>query len=428
MSSPILQPKPQFSAPTGIRVLWVTRRYWPHAAGQYPQAATSAALTQALVGMGVHVEVVTPRYGTHWSHEFLYGGIRVHRILTAPKGDWSTQRYVRYLGNWLAEQTCRFDWIVCDGIDDDVRSVAAAIEHSRSDPTRGARPATRGVVLCDGWGSDGDDVACRQSRSGKRWLQAIAELDQVITRHSTLDRFLVSSGIAPARIRRLTPGFARPTRISLDGRLASRRSLAGINRDLKTDQEDHVLLWCGRMAGRPDYDGGVGLLVGSARLLCGRYPNLKIWMLGDGPLHDWVHTELNAEGVRNVVAIPGSFADMTDIWNAVEGVVVTDEDQLRYTLPAAIAHALPTVVADQAAIRAWMKDKFTSDIVDSIAWYDAKKPASFRKSFRNVWDDLPAANDFAWEVAMDAARSFNAGEELSQWATILSSSETITPT
>lgn len=428
MSSSIIPPQSQVSAFRGSRVLWVTRRYWPHGPGQHPQAAAAVRLTQALSEMGLHVEVLTPRYGTHWSHEFQFGRIRVHRILAVPKGDWSTQRYVRYLGNWLAERTPHFDWIVCDGITDDVRSVSAAIEYSRHDPARGTRPPTRGAVLCDGWGSDGDDVMCRQSRGGKRSLQAIADLDQVITRHSTLDRFLVSSGIAPTRIRRLAHGFARPTRITLDQRLAARRSLAGINRDLKTEKDDRVLLWCGQMSGRPDYEGGVGLVVGSARLLCERYPNLKIWMLGDGPLHDWVHTELKAEGVRDVVAIPGTFTDMTDIWDAVEGVVVTDDDQLRYTLPAAISHALPIVVADHAPIRAWMKDKFASDIVDSVAWFESQKPASFRESFRGVWDNLPAANDLAWEVAMDAARRFSVGEELNQWTSILTTTPAITPT
>ncbi len=420
MSSPIVLPPPHRLASSSPRVLWVTRRYWPHGAGEYPQAATSLALTQAFSDMGMRVEVVTPRYGTHWSHEFLYGRIRVHRILAAPKGDWSTQRYVRFLGNWLTEQSARFDWIVCDGINDDVRSVAIAREHSRRDPTRRTRLPLRAAVLCDGWGSDGDDVLCRQSRSGKRCLQSIADLDQVITRHSTLDRFLISNGISPQRIHRIAPGFARPTRVSLDQRLAARRSLAGINRDLKVDKDDHVLLWCGRMAGPANYDSGVGSIVGSARLLCKRYPNLKIWMLGDGPLHDWVHTELKAEGARDVVAIPGTFADMTDIWDAAEGTVVTGDDQLRYTLPMAIAHALPILIADHAPIRAWVQDKFASDIADSVAWYDANKLGSFRRTFRNLWDNLPAANDLAWEIAKDAARRFSAGEELHQWASILS--------
>ncbi|MCM2373044.1 glycosyltransferase [Aporhodopirellula aestuarii] len=397
-------------------VLWVTRRYWPHGAGHHARAAASLALSNAWSAMGTQVEVVTPRYAASWSDELFYDTIHVHRIASAPKGEWSMQRYVRHLGNWLSEQANRFDWIICDGITDDVRSVATAIIHARGEKQR-----TRGGVLCDGWGADSDEVWCRQSRAGKRCLHAITTLDQIFTRHSDTDRALVAKGIPSHQIHRIASGFARPNRVSLDQRNASRRSLEGINTDLRTDGENQVLLWCGHMTGRHNTAGGAKLIVSSARLLCAKYPNLRIWMLGDGELHDWIHTELKAEGVRSVVAIPGTFPDMTDIWNAVDAVAVTDEDQLRYTLPNAIAHALPTIVADHASIRAWMSDKFATDIVDSFAWYDSNKPTSFRKTFRTVWDDLPAAVDLAWEVAIDASRRFSITEELNQWASVFSS-------
>jgi glycosyltransferase involved in cell wall biosynthesis len=371
--------------------------------------------------MGMHVEVVTPRHGTYWANEFYHGPIRVHRYAAAPKGEWLLTRYVRHLAGFLASQAPQFDWIVCDGINEDVRSVATAINQVRSDKSLAHQRRTRGAVLCDGWGVDGDDLWCRQSGGGQRCLQAIGELDQIITRHASLDRFLIADGITPSRIWRIAPSFDRPARVSLDERLASQRALAGINIDLKVNQDDRVLLWCGRIDGNPNYEGGVGLLVGSARILCARYPNLKIWILGDGKLHDWVHTELKAEGVRSVVAIPGTFPEMTDVWNSVDGVVVTDEDQLRYTLPTAISHALPTIVANHAGIRAWMKDKFPDNVVDSFAWFEFNKPVSFRKSFRLVWDDLPTAIDLAWEVAVDAARRHNVAEEHQRWLSVLTS-------
>ncbi|MFG0288119.1 MAG: glycosyltransferase [Rhodopirellula sp. JB044] len=399
-------------------VLWVTRRYWPHGAGQHARAAASLALSNAWSAMGTHVEVVTPRYGSSWSHEFLYDAIRVHRVAAAPKGEWSMPRYVRHLANWLSEQADRFDWILCDGINDDIRSIVSAVQQSR-----GANPASliRCGLICDGWGGDSDEVWLRQTRGGKRCLHAISELDRIFTRHSEADRCLVASGIAPERIQRVAHGFSRPSRVSEEQRASSRHSLELINTDLRTDKQDHVLLWCGHMAGNGPANEGVKSIVASARIICARYPNLKIWMLGDGELHDWVHTELKAEGVRSVVAIPGTFPDMTDVWNAVDAVVVTDEDQIRYTLPAAISHAVPTVLADHHSIRSWIEDKFDADVAGSFAWYDWKKPSTFRKTFRTVWDDLPTAKELAWEVAMDAAKRLSLTDELNQWALIFSS-------
>ncbi|WP_052329620.1 glycosyltransferase [Rhodopirellula sp. SWK7] len=428
MSSSLTVTSPTRTSNSAPSVLWVTRRYWPHGAGQHARAAASLELSNAWSAMGTHVEVVTPRYGAHWSHELLYDTIHVHRIAAAPKGEWSMQRYVRHLGNWLTEQAKRFDWILCDGINDDVRSVATAIAQSRGDNRPDQKQPTRGGLICDGWGGDSDEVWCRQARGGKRCLQAITELDQIFTRHPNADRFLVSNGVAPDRIQRIAKGFARPTRVTLNQRIESRRSLELINTDLKTEKEDQVLLWCGHMTGRANTAEGVKLLVASARIICARYPNLKIWMLGDGELHDWVHTELRAEGVRSVVAIPGTFPDMTDIWNSVDGVVITDEDQLRYTLPMAISHALPTVIADHACIRAWIDDKFSSDVADSFAWFTSNKPSAFRKTFRTVWDDLPTAVDLAWEVAMDASRRLSITEELNRWAAAFSSEKPTLPT
>jgi len=417
--SPTGRPSGPARPPT--RVLWVTRRYWPHGAGRHARAAASLETTSELASLGMQVEVVTPRYGTHWSHEFFYDSIRVHRVASAPKGEWSMQRYVRQLGNWIADQASRLDWIVCDGINEDVRSVAAAMTQIRSTKSSQRNTWTRSAVVCDGWGGDGDDVWCRQARGGRRSIQAVSQLDRVISRHAALDRFLIGDGVPPERIVRIAPGFQRPGRVSLPQRLAARNALAQINTDLKTTPDDRVLLWCGHMTGRCNYESSLGLLVGSARIICARYPNLKIWMIGDGEMHDWIHTELKAEGVRSVVAIPGTFSDMTEVWNCVDGVVVSDEDQLRYTLPHAIGLALPTVLADSAGIRAWVKDKFTPEVADSFAWYDARKPSSFRKTFRTVWDDLPTAVDLAWEVAMDASRRFSMTDELNQWASVLSS-------
>lgn len=411
------------SAQPGVRstrVLWVTRRYWPHGAGRHSRAAASLAITQALANMGMHVEVLTPRYGTHWSHEFFHGSVRVHRIASAPKGEWSMQRYVRQLSQWMHDQSPRFDWIVCDGINDDVRSVALAVSQIRNTKRVDQSDGTRSAVVCDGWGGDGDDVWCRQARGGPRCLQSVAQLDRVISRHAALDRYLIANGVPSQRIHRIASGFHRPTRVSIEQRMGARCSLAKINLDLKTENDDRVLLWCGHMTGRGHYESGVGLLVGSARLVCARYPKLKIWMLGDGELHDWIHTELKAEGVRNAVAMPGTFPDMTEVWKSVDGVVVTDDDQVRYTLPAAISHALPTILADQTGIRDWVNDKFAAKVADSFAWYDARKPASFRKTFRGVWDDLPAAVDLAWEVAMDASRRSSIAGELNHWGAFLS--------
>lgn len=400
-------------------------------------------MTQRLVASGHHVEVVTPRYGTHWSDSFEFEGIVVHRVAAAPKGEWSMQRYVRFLGNWMAEQADRFDAMVCDGINEDARAIIAAVQQTRRSqqgtgvkPDRagqaeveqgragqGGKPATPlGITLCDGWGGDADEVWCRQARGGKRALSALGEMDWIVTRHAGADRFLVAHEVPGNRIQRIKTGFSRTpimTTNTAELRAAARTSLAMANSDLATTDDDRVLLWCGNLQGRPRDNTGVSTLVANARLMCGRYPNLRIWLLGDGEMHDWVHTELKAEGVRSVVAIPGSFADMTDVWRAVDYAVITDDDQLRHQLPTAIGMGIPVLLDEKPPIRAWINEHFESSIADSFAWYDHHVAASLRKTFRMLWDDMPAAIEHAKQVALHASAQSSDTEELRHWSNLL---------
>lgn len=412
------------------RILWACRHYWPHAAGRHARAAASISMTRRLADAGYHVEVVTPRYGTHWSESFDFHGIQVHRVASAPKGEWSMQRYVRFLGNWMTEQSVRFDAMVCDGVHEDARSIQTAIEQASISPTTSGqgragqgghnefgRPI--GITICDGWGRDADEVWCRQARGGKRTLAAVAEMDHVVTRHAGADRFLIAHGVNVERIQRIKSGFTRPPTITAEQRALARKSLAMANSDLATTADDRVLLWCGHMQGHPRDNTGVATLVANARLMCGRYPNLRIWLIGDGEMHDWVHTELKAEGIRSVVAIPGSFSDMTDIWRAIDYVIITDEDQLRHLLPTAIGMGFPILLDEKPPIRAWINEHFAPAVADSFAWYDHHRAASLRKTFRMLWDDMPAAINHAQQVALEASAQFSNTEELRRWSTLL---------
>lgn len=404
-----------------IRILWASRYYWPYGAGRHARAAAAVALTSRLSDAGHHIEVVTPRYGTHWSDGFRFGNIAVHRIASAPRGEWSIQRYVRFLGNWMTERADRFDALVCEGLTDDARAIVDTVANAASKAAGQGRAgqgraAPIGITLCDGWGGDADEIACRQSRAGRRILAAMASMNHVVTRHAGADRFLIAHGVAGETIRRIPKGFTRPRRITPEQRTASRRSLAMANSDLVARPDDKVLLWCGHMKGRPRDPSGVANLIANARLMCGRYPNLRIWLLGDGELHDWVHTELKAEGVRSVVAIPGTFSDMTDVWQSVDYAIVTDEDQLRYTLPTAVEYAVPVILNDLPTIRSWMGEHFDSQVADSFAWYDPHRPASLRKTFRMVWDDSPGVIEHAWQVALDTAQRRSSSAEIQQWS------------
>ncbi|EGF26179.1 glycosyl transferase, group 1 family protein [Rhodopirellula baltica WH47] len=399
------------------RVMFVARHFWPHCSGRHESAAATFDLTQRLANWGMRVEVVTPRHGNTWPTEIMLGDVRVHRVASAPRGDWSTQRYVRHLSHWLAERMPTLDAIVCDQLREESRAVSMAIESGAAD-TNGDHQ-TVGVAMCGGWGDDSDQTWCQNTRSGKRILQSCGGLDSVITENAKTDRYLVSHGVLAEKLRRRPIGFPRPAVVTEQQRNDARLSLRGINLDLTTDLESRVLLWCGPMSGPASSESGVGALVQSARFLAARDQDLRIWILGDGKIRDWVHTELKAEGVRGVVAIPGSFSDMTEIWHSVDAVVQNEDSQLRSTFPAALAAGIPIIIADRPAARDYLQTHFDPSILDSLAWYDPAKPSTLRKAFRSVWGDLEMAKQHAFELARDLSRRHPLEQELAFWQSIL---------
>lgn len=473
------------------RVLLVTRHFWPHAAGRHERAAEATWLSQLWAAQGFRVEVVTPRYGTEWSPQLTLGDILVHRIAAAPRGQWSTQRYVRHLGHWIRDQRDRFDAVVCHTLGEDVPAVAHGVAtagrstgrgslgqapqvtgrvHAAeraapgdSAPTKGSGVRRRplGLAIATGWGSDSDVQWCRQHRGGNRALQAANALDGVVTEIPATDRFLVAGGIAPEKLIRLPRGYQRRTRFQLTSdsgdvagppspseRKEVRRVLAATNGDLHTLADTPVLLWCGAMNGRPDDPGRFPFLVRHARTLLARQPQMRIWLLGDGELRDWAHTELKAEGVRAAVAMPGSFVDMSDVFAAVDAVVQTDEDQLRWTLPTAIEFGVPVILQDTPLVRNWLesdrrgandsrgakatsqgkatgqgkeggKAKPTGEAGELVAWYDPARPGSYYQAVKEIVDDLPAAYRRAGELCAKKARGSPQPQFANRWVTLI---------
>ena len=132
----------------------------------------------------------------------------------------------------------------------------------------------------------------------------------------------------------------------------ARRALATANADLQTEPDTPVILCNARMT----RDGGINLLVQAAHSLVVRYPNLRIWFIGDGPYRDWIYQQLRSEGIRASIAMPGSFSDPIDLFYAADVYLQCEEAGLDYYLPVAIATELPVVSVDLASIRSVLDD------------------------------------------------------------------------
>lgn len=390
------------------RVLLIGRRFWPH--GSIDSAGFLYQLACALNRHGVHVEVVTPRYASSWPQEYTIREISVHRPAAAPRSDWSMGRYVRHLTSWLRQQGGSFDVLMVDAIREEAM---AAIEAARmlGCPT---------ILRSHGWGNDGDGVWWHSSRSAKK-CGAIGKMaDAVIAKSAACQRALIVGGYSPSRIERIDNGFAAgPTRSSESRRLA-RKALGATNGDLTASDNTPVVLCCSRMT----RDSGAIQLVKAARHLIARYPDLRLWFVGDGPHRDWMYESLRGDGVRASIAMPGSFCDTGQLLMAADLFLQTDEDGLDYFLPSAISAELPIVTIDNDSTRAVI----TGSASDSppitpgepdrrepepdgpapaglVEWVPDATPKLIRRGIMQVLEDLPARRDKASQLRRCLLRS-----------------------
>ncbi|WP_442507084.1 glycosyltransferase [Novipirellula sp. SH528] len=399
-----------------LRVLLVGRHFWPHAS--FDAAGFLAQLATDLYRSGVHVEVVTPRYAASWPEHFQFREIPVHRPAAAPRSDWSMGRYVRHLTTWLKEHSASFDLIVADSIREESQAVVEAA----------AAAGIASVLVSAGWGDESDPSWWQTSRSARRCAATAKEADAIIVKNAQAERLMIAQGFPQAMLHRIEIGFTSSVHNLEDTRVAARARLGAVNSDLSTMPDSEVVLCTGRMQKK----GAMDILASAARHLIAGRPDLRIWFVGDGPERQSLYDFLRADGVRNSIAMPGSFVDASDLMMAADVFVHADHQGLDFALPSAVSVGLPIVAAEMAEVRSLLtpvgkpikrigatsafvddddlasenSDHADENVADEdVAWFTPAKAKSIRIAIRQTLDGLPAARQRALQLRRDLVRS-----------------------
>ncbi|MEM9364917.1 MAG: glycosyltransferase [Planctomycetota bacterium] len=410
------------------RVVVLCTEFWPLGAGAHEAAAEATHWVRAVQRLGIDVTVWTPRHHSSWPHEVTLNAVCVRRPATAPSGHWSHFRYLQSVSNWLHEHAHQFDHVVVFGLTDEVIAVAQWTEQRKADSNvsgTNEQRNTRTTAVATGWFQDADTADWDKNRRvDKRLRRAVTRMDRVVVANAWMERQLLMSGVASDRLHRIAgwdagssddPLFVAKDRVSR--KRSAREALAKINSDLAADADAPVVLWIGPMQ-RQDTQTrptGIRLMVESARILLRRYPDLRIWLVGDGPGRDWVHTELRAEGVRSSVAIPGTFTEIHELVNAVDVAVYSEACQLRFSINQIAAAGIPLVASKDSAFEAHFHLTREDAPVDSVTWYDLSAAKTFRQSVRTVLDDLTSARIRAQSFADWVKQVRDVGRRSEQW-------------
>ena len=389
-----------------LRVLLVGRRFWPH--GSFDAAGYLSQLAAGLHRRGVHVEVMTPRYASSWPELMQLREVTVHRPAAAPRSDWSMGRYVRHITTWMRDHGGSFDVLFADAMREESTAVLDAAKSL----------GLAAVLRHSGHGDQADSQWWESSRAARRCSAHARSADRIVAPTALAHRALLSAGFPASNIVRIDNGFSPGKTWSASARQAARRALATANSDLSVSHDSPVVACIGRMT----REGGMHTLVQSSHALVARYPNVRIWFLGDGPSRDSMYMELKAEGVRASIAMPGTFADLEDVLAAADVLVQCDPAGLDHVLTSAISAELPAVVIDHPATRTLM-----GSVADPLAgaglragvdpgasaksagslvhWYAGSSAKSLRVALRHVLDDLPAHRQHAAQLRRICVRA-----------------------
>ena len=394
----------------------VGRRFWPH--GGWDSACSLLHESVSLRRRGVHVDVLTPKYESSWPDQTVIREVPVYRCCVAPRRDWSIGKYMRAMTGWMVERAASYDLIYVDSAREELSSAMEASE----------KTGTPVVARCRSGGVSADTHWWDTSRHGKRCMLVARRARGILVNDAETRRDLVIRDFHPSKVHRIPSGFRQLTKVTADERWRIRKELANANADLVTEPDTPVLLCHAGM----NFSSGVEHLVGISRLLLLRFPNLRIWLVGDGPARDTIYTNLRAEGVRASVAIPGSFSDPMDVFRASNVYFQAGDEGLGFFLPLAISLHLPVVAVDQLPLRRMLQAEEepgkttenrlsptepvvslnrdaetnivprglkTQDLVtdrfdcasDLLTWCDPARPKTIKDGIISVLKDLPSA-------------------------------------
>lgn len=366
--------------------------YWPHLA--VDAAGRDVRLASALARAGVTVEVLTPRYATSWPDELMHREIPVHRPVAAARNQWSIGRYLKYLEVWLTQHADRFDVLFCTNLREEAIAVTRAA----------ARQPVHTVLQHSGTAGAADHLAWPAMRYGRRLRVALSQADAIVVNWASVQRDLVALGVPPKRLHRIDLGIsagAAPVRTPQqrgDGTstLKSRLALAAVNRDLALDRDSMVVLAAGQM----NYLSGMLALAEATTHLIDQWPDLRLWLIGDGDQRDELHGYFRYHGIRQNVAMPGTFVDFEDLFRVADVVVLpSPADGLEEMLPAALAAAVPLVAVDTVDTRA-----FLSGFEQSVGWFNPGDSTSLQAAIRAALVELPARRTEAVRLRRELLR------------------------
>lgn len=321
-----------------LRLLMVTPRYWPLVGDT---ERVTSRLANEFCARGCSTTILTARWHNDWPESVIHRHAVVKRLPGSPRGGWTTFRYMRALARWVREHREEFDVIYVMNLRQDAYAIAGALR-SHSPPV---------VLRSQRAGATGDCHWQEHARFGSRIRKRCQTATAIVASTVVGADELLRAGYTS--IHRIDYGAEEMEPRSAASRYHARVALADVNQDLEVAEFAPVAICVDRFAeGR-----GLAELVRAWFPIADRWPSAKLWLVGDGPLRDALYEGIVDLGLRQQIAMPGSFDELSELYHAADVFVSASPDfGMSQALIEAMAAGLPIIAADTPDLRELMEN------------------------------------------------------------------------
>lgn len=317
-----------------LRLVIVCPRYWPQM-GDVEQFA--ANLASAFLQLGARPLILTARWGAAWPSAIYVREVPVAFLPHAPRGGWSTIRYLRDLSRWLREQQTQWDAVYVLNMRHDAYAALGGLAETKI-------PV---VLRCHTDGPGGDCGWHETARFGERIRRRCQTADAIVASGPPAADELARCGFAPDRIHLIPCGADASSSRSADQRFRARTALADINHDLASAEYAPVVVSVGRLEDPLTYSA----LLSAWRDIAARWPSARLWLIGDGPARDKLFALIRDQELQHNVVMPGTFEDLSDVFLAADIFLSPQRHGGGQLVLEAMAAGLPVIAAADRQIR-----------------------------------------------------------------------------
>ena len=314
---------------SALRVVLVTRRYWPLVGGA---ETFMMQLADDLRLKGHHVHVLTAQWESHWPTDVMMREVPTTRLAHPAVPGWRTFRYMRALSRWLRSHAADYDLVYVVGLRYDAYAALGAL--------RGTKPI---LLRTEARRASSDCEWHNHTRFGKRLRLRCMNADAIVVPSEAVRDDLQQAHFATNRLHVIEHGVDVGNAVDSHQQSLSRHAVAAVNHDLVADPDVPVAVCISPL----QQSQGLRSLLQAWRHVAQQIPAARLWIVGDGPDRDSLYELILELDLRNHVVMPGTFDVNGDLLAAANLYVSPDRDDCgTLALLEAMATGVPVVAVD----------------------------------------------------------------------------------